>query len=79
MNKIAIAVLTNTQLNFTYSTITRCVTSDQRNYIIFKSNKTRVGQNSLANRLHTINGIIPLEWLNLSIESFKVRCKRLLL
>ena len=54
------------------------VTSRQRNFVIIKGNRTRVGLNSLAYRLHTINGIIPLEWLNLSIESFKVRCKKLL-
>ena len=55
------------------------VTSRQRNFIILKSNKTRVGLNSLANRLHSINGDIPLEWLNLSIETFKIRCKKLYL
>ena len=55
------------------------VTSRQRNFIILKSNRTRVGLNSLANRLHTINGVIPLDWLNLSIETFKVRCKKLFL
>ena len=55
------------------------VTSRQRNFIILKSNRTRVGLNSLANRLHTNNGLIPLDWLNLSIETFKVRCKKLFL
>ena len=55
------------------------LTSRQRNFSIVKSNRTRVGLNSLANRLHILNGIIPLEWLNLSIETFKVRCKKLLL
>ena len=55
------------------------VTSRQRNFFIIKSNNIRVGLNSISNRLHTINGIIiPLEWLNLSIELYKVRCKRLL-
>ena len=49
------------------------------NIIIVKSNRTRVGLNSLANRLYTINGIVPLEWLNLSIDSYKIRCKKLLL
>ena len=55
------------------------LTSRQMNFTIVKSNRTRVGLNSLAKRLHILNGIIPLEWLNLSIETFKVRCKKLLL
>ena len=36
---------------------------------IIKSNRTKVGLNALSNRLHSINSLIPLDWLNLSIES----------
>ena len=55
------------------------ITSRQTNFITLKNNRTKVGINSLSNRLHVINNLIPLEWLNLSIGSFKVNCKKLLL
>ena len=29
--------------------------------------------------IHLINDIIPFTWLNLSMESFKLKCKKLLL
>ena len=35
------------------------LTSRQRNFITLKSNKTKVGLNSLTNRLYSINGLIP--------------------
>ena len=35
----------------------------------------KVGINSLANRLTSINNKIPLSWLNLSLDTFKIRCK----
>ena len=54
-------------------------TSRQTKFITIKSNRTKVGLNSLSNRLHLINNMIPLEWLNLSIESYKINCKKLLL
>ena len=55
------------------------ITSRQTKFSTIKSNRFRIGLNSLANRLHHINGIIPLEWSNLSYDSFKVKCKNLLL
>ena len=30
----------------------------------------------LTNRLSLINGLIPLDWLNKSLESFKFMCKK---
>ena len=44
-----------------------------------KSNTFKVGLNSLANRLAYLNNEIPLEWLNKSIETFKIHCKKLYL
>ena len=52
------------------------ITSHQMNFITIKNNRTKVGINSLSNRLHSINNLIPLEWLNLSIGSFKINCKK---
>ena len=48
-----------------------------RNNIIFKNRK--VGINCLANRLTVINNKIPLNWLNLSLDTYKVKCKKLFL
>ena len=67
------------QIEFYLLNNNQVMTSRQTNFITLKTNRTRVGLNSLANRLHAINGIIPLDWLNLSIETFKVRCKGLFL
>ena len=53
--------------------------SRQTHFKILKSNSLRVGLNALANRLASINGKIELGWLNLSYESFKVKCKKLFL
>ena len=39
----------------------------------------RVGLNALSNRFHCLNDLIPLSWLNMSMNTFKVNCKKLLL
>ena len=54
-------------------------TSRQATFKIFKSNKTKVGLNLLANRLSTLNGKVPCSWLNESMPSFKLKCNRLFL
>ena len=54
-------------------------TSRQTNFKIHKGNTSKVGINALANRFHILNDLIPLSWLNLSRETFKVKCKALLL
>jgi hypothetical protein len=41
-----------------------------------KSNNKRVGLNAFANRVYILNGRIPLDWLNMSINTFKVHCKK---
>ena len=54
-------------------------TSRQTTFMAFKSNKTQVGINLMANRMSALNGKIPFDWLNQSLTSFKVKCKRLFL
>ena len=44
-----------------------------------KHNKYKVGLNLLSNRFTVINNEIPLEWLNNSKPSFKIKCKKLFL
>ena len=33
------------------------------------------GRNNLINRLNVVNGNIKYDWLNLSNDSFKIKCK----
>ena len=56
-------------------------TFNERNLTVnvFESNNLKVGKNLPVNRLKIINGLIKYEWLNLSINSFKVLCKRVFL
>ena len=53
----------------------------QRNeFVMIVDNSThKVGRNNLINRLNTINGKVKYEWLNQSLDSYKVKCKSLFL
>ena len=42
---------------------------------IFDNSTHKVGRNVLINRLNVLNGHIKFEWMNLSIETFKLRVK----
>ena len=65
-------------LEFVNLNFSQVLTSRQTTFNFLKSNRTRIGLNSLANPLHHINDKIPLEWLNLSIGMYKVKSKKLL-
>ena len=52
------------------------ITSRQTSFQISKLNNYKVGLNILSNRLAVINKMIPLDWLALSKESYKVKCKK---
>ena len=52
------------------------LTSRQLNFSITKTNRTKVGNNILANRLHILNNKIALSDLNESISTFKINQKR---
>ena len=51
-------------------------TSRQINFISGKSNLKRVGLNAIANRYQILNGKIPLNNFNKSLDSFKILCKK---
>jgi hypothetical protein len=51
------------------------LTSRQVNFNISQTNCYRIGLNLICNRLTVLNNKIPLKWLSLSIESFKLKCK----
>ena len=42
----------------------------------FNNSNYKVGNNLLANRFTCLNGKIELNWLNLSYETFKIKCKK---
>ena len=51
----------------------------QKKFSINMTNSKKVGMNALSNRLWYLNGKIDTDWLNLSFDTFKVNCKKLLL
>ena len=65
-------------MDWTELNLNQISTSRQTTFSVLKTNK-KVGLNILVNRLSILNGKIPLGWLNCSLESFKVKCKGLLL
>ena len=46
---------------------------------IFNVSNYKVGQNLIVNRFRSLNNKIDFNWLNESLDSFKVKCKNLLL
>ena len=59
--------------------LNQILTSRQTTFRTHKTNKLKIGNNALANRLAILNNKISLDWLNLGINSFKVKCKELFL
>ena len=58
-------------LNFDQSTSRR-----QRFFNITPSGNYKIGNNILSNRLSVLNNKIELDWLNQSLQSFKITCKK---
>ena len=50
-------------------------TSRQTKFKTTKRNRLRMGMNTMSNRLWILNDKIPLDWLNLSLETFKIKMK----
>ena len=48
-------------------------------FLVSNCARYKVGSNLIVNRLSALNNTIELSWLNLSIDSFKIKCKELLL
>ena len=42
---------------------------------VFSTSNYKVGQNLTSNRFVVINGILNLDWLNESFDTYKVKCK----
>ena len=58
-------------MNLNQSFSTRCT-----KFKIFDVSNVRVGKNILSNRLALINNEIEYDWLNKSLNSYKVLCKK---
>ena len=43
--------------------------------MIFETSILKIGKNLVTNRLKIINGLIDFGWLNLNINTFKLKCK----
>ena len=70
---------TNQSLDWISLNFDQILTTRQTKFLISKSNKHKVGINILPNRFSVLNGIIPLPWLNLNINTYKINIKKLLL
>ena len=68
-----------TTIEWSHLNFNQILTSRQNVFMTLKSNKSKVGLNAMANRLSILNGKIPLEWLRLSRNSFKIKCKAIFL
>ena len=66
-------------IEFLYLNFNQVLTGRQLKFKCIKDNKSKVGLNTPTNRFHTINDLIPLNWLNMSNETYKVHCKKLFL
>jgi hypothetical protein len=49
--------------------------SRQNIFMVKMSGNTSVGQNISTNKFHKLNGQNPLNWLNKSLDAFKIVCK----
>ena len=62
------------ELNFN-----QAITSRETNFNLLKSNKTKIGNNLLSTRLTILNKKVKLDDLNMSLDSFKIKYKKILL
>ena len=66
-------------IEFASLNVNLVLTPRQSQFQIMKTHRLKIGANALSNRLYVINGKIPLDWLNLTLDSFKINCKKLFL
>ena len=52
-------------------------TSRQTRFMTSKANRLKVGMNLISYRFYYLNGKIEMDWLNLSYNTYKVKCKKL--
>ena len=52
------------------------LTSRQTFFMAIRAHKKKVGLNAFANRIFILNRRIPLIWFGMSLETFKIHCKK---
>ena len=62
------------QLNFQL-----CDNQRSTKLVFIKRQNYEVGSNILLNRLHSLNNLIEKDWMDLSYNSYKIKCKELFL
>ena len=60
------------EADWLFLNFSQVITRRQNIFMIRKTNNFNVGLNVSNNKFHVLNGCIPLEWLNIPINSFKV-------
>ena len=65
--------------NWIHLNFNQVCTSRQTHFIVNGPHKFKIGNNVLSKGLKILIVKIPLKWLNLSLESYKVKCNRFLL
>ena len=58
-------------VEFVHLNFNQIITGRQSKSRTHKNHNTKVGLNALANKFNNLNDLIPLSWLNLSVDSFK--------
>jgi hypothetical protein len=58
-------------------TVNKTISSRQTKFETRSFTTYRIGKNILSARLSILSNKIPLDWLNLGKDSFKVKCKGL--
>ena len=54
--------------------------NNRNNFInVFENSRLKVGRNLLVNKIRCINGLINKDWMNLSLNSYKAKCKDIFL
>ena len=56
-----------------------CDNARSRKITFIKNQRFNVGKNILLNRLYDLNNMIDKDWLNLSLDTYKTKCKTLFL
>ena len=52
------------------------LTSRMVNFKVIPEFNYKIGQSILTNRFQILNGLIPLDWLNKSYDTYKLLCKK---
>ena len=50
--------------------------NDRNNFVqITDNSRLLIGKNTIVNRFKSLNNLIDYDWLNLSLDTFKLKCK----